>query len=39
MAFAVAGLRADSPVTIDDADCVAISFPEFFTLLDHLSQD
>jgi 3-phosphoshikimate 1-carboxyvinyltransferase len=39
MAFAVAGLRATSPVTIDDAACVAISFPEFFDLLEHLAQD
>jgi 3-phosphoshikimate 1-carboxyvinyltransferase len=38
MAFAIAALRASSVVTIHDADCVAISFPEFFTLLEHLSQ-
>jgi len=38
MAFAIAGLRASSPVTIADPGCVAISFPEFFDLLDHLTQ-
>jgi len=38
MAFAIAGLRASSAVTIHDADCVAISFPEFFNLLEQLSQ-
>jgi 3-phosphoshikimate 1-carboxyvinyltransferase len=38
MAFAVAGLRAASEVKIDNADCVAVSFPEFFELLDRLSE-
>ncbi|MBN1892919.1 3-phosphoshikimate 1-carboxyvinyltransferase, partial [bacterium] len=32
MAFAVAGLAADSPTTIQDAGCVDISFPGFFDL-------
>jgi 3-phosphoshikimate 1-carboxyvinyltransferase len=31
MAFAIAALGASDPVTIDRADCVAISFPSFFT--------
>lgn len=30
MALAVAGLGADSPVSIDDRECVAKSFPAFF---------
>ena len=30
MAFSVAALFADGPVTIRNAECVAISFPEFF---------
>jgi 3-phosphoshikimate 1-carboxyvinyltransferase len=33
MAFAVAGLFAESPVTIKDPACVSISFPGFFELL------
>jgi 3-phosphoshikimate 1-carboxyvinyltransferase len=38
MALAVAGLVASGPTTIEDADCVAISYPEFFTHLRSLSQ-
>ncbi len=34
MALAIAGLAADGPVEIDDAACVAISYPDFF---DHLA--
>lgn len=34
MALAIAGLAADGPVEIDDTDCVAISYPNFF---DHLA--
>ena len=34
MALAVASLGADSPITVDDADCVAKSFPGFFTTAD-----
>ena len=30
MALTVASLGADSPVIIDDRDCVAKSFPDFF---------
>ena len=34
MAFAVGALFADGPVTIERPDCAAISFPNFFELLD-----
>ena len=34
MAFAVAGLIAEGETEIKDADCVAVSFPEFFDLLE-----
>jgi 3-phosphoshikimate 1-carboxyvinyltransferase len=37
MAFAVAGLFAEAPVTIKDPACVAISFPRFFELLEQVS--
>ena len=30
MAFAVAGLAADEPVTINDAECAGVSYPGFF---------
>jgi 3-phosphoshikimate 1-carboxyvinyltransferase len=33
MAFSVAALIADGPTEIIGADCVKISFPEFFELL------
>jgi 3-phosphoshikimate 1-carboxyvinyltransferase len=33
MALAVAGLRADGPVTVDDAACIETSFPGFEDLL------
>jgi 3-phosphoshikimate 1-carboxyvinyltransferase len=33
MALAIAGLVADGPTTIEDADCVAVSYPEFFAEL------
>jgi 3-phosphoshikimate 1-carboxyvinyltransferase len=36
MAFAVAGLFAEGPVTIKNPACVAISFPGFFELLDQV---
>ena len=38
MAFAVAALIAKGDTEISGAECVAISFPEFFTLLDSLSK-
>jgi len=33
MAFAIAGLLADAPTVIHHAECVDISFPEFFEIL------
>ncbi|MCO5166026.1 MAG: 3-phosphoshikimate 1-carboxyvinyltransferase [Planctomycetes bacterium] len=30
MAFGVAALRADGPVTLDDGECVAVSYPGFW---------
>jgi 3-phosphoshikimate 1-carboxyvinyltransferase len=36
MAFAVAGLTASEPVTIEGADAAAVSYPSFFTDLDRL---
>ena len=38
MAFGVAGLFADSPVTINGASCVGVSFPGFFGILDEVSN-
>ena len=38
MAFAVAALLADGETEIAGAECVAISFPEFFTLLESLAR-
>ena len=38
MAFAVAALRAEGDTLIQGADAAAISFPEFFALLDHVSE-
>ncbi len=34
MAMAVAGLAADGTTEIDDAECAAVSFPEFFDLIE-----
>ncbi|RHW17419.1 3-phosphoshikimate 1-carboxyvinyltransferase [Sphingomonas gilva] len=38
MSFAVAGLHAAKPISIDDAAPVATSFPDFFELLAHLQN-
>jgi len=38
MAFAIAALRAEGDMEIHGAESAAISFPEFFTLLDALAQ-
>jgi 3-phosphoshikimate 1-carboxyvinyltransferase len=38
MAFAIAALLADGESEIAGADCVAISFPEFFDLLESITQ-
>jgi 3-phosphoshikimate 1-carboxyvinyltransferase len=36
MAFAIAGLTATEPVTIEGADAAAVSYPSFFCDLDRL---
>jgi 3-phosphoshikimate 1-carboxyvinyltransferase len=36
MAFAIAGLIAERPVTIKNPACAAISFPSFFDLLERV---
>ena len=38
MAFAIAALGAEEPSTINGADAVAISYPEFFTTLESLCK-
>jgi 3-phosphoshikimate 1-carboxyvinyltransferase len=38
MAFSVAALIAEADTEIAGAECVAISFPEFFTLLESVAQ-
>lgn len=38
MAFSVAAMIADGETEIVGAECVAISFPEFFTLLESVAQ-
>ena len=38
MAFAVAGLWAEGETEIVDAECVAVSFPEFFDLLESVVE-
>jgi 3-phosphoshikimate 1-carboxyvinyltransferase len=38
MAFTVAGLIAEGETEIEDEDCVAISFPEFFDLLESVVE-
>ncbi|MDE3104894.1 MAG: 3-phosphoshikimate 1-carboxyvinyltransferase [Acidobacteriota bacterium] len=38
MAFSIAGLRATGETEIHGAEAAAISFPEFFSLLDSLSE-
>jgi 3-phosphoshikimate 1-carboxyvinyltransferase len=38
MAFAIAALGADAPSIISGADSVAISYPEFFTTLESISE-
>ena len=36
MAFAVAALGASGPTTIHDAGAAAVSYPEFFSVLESL---
>jgi 3-phosphoshikimate 1-carboxyvinyltransferase len=38
MAFSVAALRAEGDTLIQGAECAAISFPEFFSLLDLVAE-
>ena len=38
MAFAIAGLFADQPITIENSSCVGISFPGFFDILRTLTR-
>jgi 3-phosphoshikimate 1-carboxyvinyltransferase len=38
MALAVAGLVASGPTTIEDADAVAVSYPDFFAHLRELAE-
>ena len=38
MAFSVAGLIAQGETEIKDAECVAVSFPEFFELLESVVE-
>ena len=38
MAFTVAALIAEGDSEIETADCVAVSFPEFFDLLESLIE-
>src|SRR5262245_31374987 len=38
MAFAVAGLFAEKPVTILNPGCVGVSFPAFFDVLDRIAR-
>jgi 3-phosphoshikimate 1-carboxyvinyltransferase len=39
MAFTIAGLIAEGTTEIIDADCAAVSFPEFYELLDSITAD
>ncbi len=39
MAFSVAGLVAEGVTEIQDAECVAISFPNFFNILNRLAYE
>ena len=38
MAFAVAGLFAEGESEIENAECISVSFPEFFTLLESIVE-
>ena len=38
MALAIAGLVATGPTRIEDADCVAVSYPEFFATLSRVTH-
>jgi 3-phosphoshikimate 1-carboxyvinyltransferase len=38
MAFSVAALVAEGDCEIEDAECVSVSFPEFYTLLKSVTE-
>ncbi|RMH62015.1 MAG: 3-phosphoshikimate 1-carboxyvinyltransferase [Calditrichaeota bacterium] len=38
MTFAIAGAACGTEMTLDDPDCVSVSFPEFFNILDRLTS-
>jgi 3-phosphoshikimate 1-carboxyvinyltransferase len=38
MSFAIAGLLADGETEIKDAECVNVSFPQFFELLESVVE-
>src|ERR1700752_469773 len=38
MSFAIAGLLADGPSELDGPECVEISFPEFFSILQRVTK-
>lgn len=38
MSMLIAGLAADGPCTVDDTECIATSFPNFFSLLEQVSR-
>ena len=38
MSMAIAGITSENGVTINNPECVSISFPEFFTLLDKVVE-
>jgi len=38
MAFAVAGLAADGPTVVRNADCAGVSFPDFYQALNRLAE-
>jgi 3-phosphoshikimate 1-carboxyvinyltransferase len=38
MALAVAGLGAEGTTTIQDAECVAVSFPDFFAAMERMVE-
>jgi 3-phosphoshikimate 1-carboxyvinyltransferase len=38
MAFAIAGLFAEGETVIEDVDCVATSYPDFYQSLEHIMK-
>ena len=38
MTFSIAGLISNQDIELDNPDCVAISFPNFFQLLERLKK-